>query len=440
MIFQYVHYKLHILYTASEYSVVCKILTTPKWIPVLTISVTHTCTHIHTHVNAHTFIKSYMQDMMLRSASDQGSEVLVQCIEIFQQMSLESPSEPPQVFLQPEHLPWNKGLEANGQEFTSKILTSIQNVDKEVQVQNEGGEQQGIEYQLDDQTSALESSYRQTFVTSGQPLCDSARFAHLSLASTSLPASGGYIDDTTTDVTLSQVGTGRPLEFSSQGQGATVQEALSHGEHDDELNQFDDDTSSDDDVQVLHVDDPRLGFGQSVYVGRRDTEQVTYSQPQPSLGRNVGSYEGRSSDMDKRSSGSVHTVTAPSSITGGLQVSPSDSLSRPPPLALPTASSIGSMLPLSTAAMGTVPPVNVPSVMPTSALGSQHSHHSPFQMPSVAQSVPASMPFGSSHAPISSLGVSASMPPLRARAVDEERFSEPGVGLSEVSNMHEWHE
>ena len=377
---------------------------------------------------------------MLRSASDQGSEVLVQCIEIFQQMSLESPSEPPQVFLQPEHLPWNKCLEANGQDFTSKILTSIQNVDKEVQVQSEGGEQQRIEYQLYDQTSALESGYRQTLVTSGQPLYDSARFAQLSLASTSLPASlddGGHIDDTPTDITLSQVGTGRPLEFSSQGQGATVQDALSHGEHDDELNQFDDDTSSDDDVQVLHVDDPRLGFGQSVYVGRRDTEHVTYSQPQPSLGRNV---EGRSSDMDRRSSRSVHTVTAPSSISGGLQVSPSDSLSRPPPLALPTASSIGSMLPLSTAAMGTVPPVSVPSVMPTSTLGSQYSHHSPFQIPSVAQSVPASMPFGSSHAPISSLGVSASMPPLRARAVDEERFNEPGVGLSEVSNMHEWHE
>ena len=399
--------------------------------------------HAHTHTNAHTYIKSYMQDMMLRSASDQGSEVLVQCIEIFQQMSLESPSEPPQVFLQPEHLPWNKGLEANGQDFTSKILTSIQNVDKEVQVQSEGGEQQRIEYQLDDQTNALESRYRQTLITSGQPLYDSARFAQLSLASTSLPVSlddGGHIDGTTTDITLSQVGTGRPHESSSQGQGATVQEALSHDEHDDELNQFDDDTSSDDDVQVLHVDDPRLGFGQSVYVGRRDTEQVTYSQPQPSLGRNVGSYEGRSSDMDRRSSGSVHTVTAPSSISGGLQVSPSDSISRPPPLALPTASSVGSMLPLSTAAMGTVPPVSVPSVVPTSALGSWHSQQKPFQMPSVAQSVPASMPFGSSHAPVSSPGVSASMPPLRARAVDEERFNEPGVGLSEVSNMHEWHE
>ena len=369
---------------------------------------------------------------MLRSASDQGSEVLVQCIETFQQMSLESPSEPPQVFLQPEHLPWNEDLEANGQDFTLKILTSIQNVDKEVQTRSEGGEHRRVESQLDDQTSALESSCRQTLATSGQPLYDSARFAQLSLASTSLPASlddGGHIDDTTTAVTLSQVGTGRPQESSSQGQGATVQEALSHDEHDDdELNQFDDDTSSDDDVQVLHVDDPRLAFGQSVYVGRQDTEKFTYSQPQPSLGRNVASYEGRSSDMDRRSSGSVHTVTAPSSISGELQVSPSDSLSRPPPLALPTASSVGSMLPLSTAAMGTVPPV--------------HFQHKPFQMPSVAQSVPASVPFGSSYVPVSSLGVSASMPPLRARAVDEESSNEPGLGLSEVSNMlivHEWH-
>ncbi len=369
---------------------------------------------------------------MLRSASDQGSEELVQCIETFQQLSLESLSEPPQVLLRPQHLPWNENLEANGEDIASKILTSIQHIDKEIQIQSEGGEQQRVEHRRDDLTSAIETTYMQT---RGQTLYDNTISVPPSSASTLVPSSladGGHTDDTTTAVTLAHVDAGRPHESSSQG--ATGQEALSHDDHDDELNQFDDDTSSDgsESVQVLHVDDPRLAFGQSVYVGRRDTEQFTYSQSHPSLGRNV---EGPSSDVSRRSSRSVHTVTAPSSISGELQLSPSDSLSRPPPLAPPTASSAGSMLPLPPAAMGTVPPVSVPSVMPTSVLGTQHSQYRPFQMPSVAQSVPASMPFGSSHAPVSSLGVSASMPPLRARAVDEERSNEPGLGLSEVSSM-----
>ena len=386
---------------------------------------------------------------MLRSASDQGSEELVQCIETFQQLSLESPVEPPQVFLKPGQLPWDKNLEASGKDIVSKILTSIQNVEKEAQLQSEGGGQQGVEHYRDDQTSAVETEHSQTLVASGLPLHDSTTSVPQSSASTFIPASladSGHIDDTTTATVLSEGGAGMPRESSSQGQGATDQEVLSHDD-DDELNQFDGDTSSDgsESVQVLHVDDPRLAFGQSVYVGRRDSEHFTYSQSQPSVGRNVASCEGPSLDVGRRSSGvagSVHTVTAPSSISGGPQVSPSDSLSRPP-LVPPTASLAGSMLPRSTAAMGTLsgpPPVSVPSVTPTSLLGTHYSQQRPFQMPSVAQSVPASLPFGSSHAPVSSLGVSASMPPLRARAVDEERANEPGAGLSEVSDMLVVHE
>ena len=377
---------------------------------------------------------------MLRSASDQGSEELVQCIETFQQLSLESPAEPPQVFLKPGQLPWDENLEASGEDIVSKILTSIQGVDKEAQVQSVDGGEQGVEHHHDDQTGAIETKHLQTLVTSGQPLHDSTTSVPQSLASTFIPASladSGHIGDITTATVLSERGAGMPRESSSQGKGATDEEVLSHDE-DYELNHFDDDTSSDgsESVQVLHVDDPRLAFGQSVYVGRRDTEQFTHSQSQPSVGRNVASYEGPSLDVGRRSSGvagSIHTVTAPSSISGGLQVSPSDSRSRPPPLAPSTASIAGSMLPLSTASKGTLPgplPVSAASVTPTSLLGTQM----PFQMPSVAQSMPTSMPFGSSHAPVSSLGVSASMPPLRARAVDEERTNEPGAGLSEVSD------
>lgn len=380
---------------------------------------------------------------MLRSASDDGVEELIQCIETFQQLSLESPAEPPQVFLHPQRLPWDEKLETNGEDVASRVLSSIQNVDKESQVPSKVDGEQRLEHHHDDQTSAIDSKQQQTLVTSGQPH-DSTASIPQSSASTYVPASladFGHIDDTTTATILPELGTDMPHESSNPGQGgATSQGVLSLDGDDDELNQFDDDTSSDgsESLQVLHVDDPRLAFGQSVYVDRRDKEHVTYSQSQLSLGRTVVSCEGPTSELGRRSSnvaGSVHTVTAQSSTSGGLQVSPSDSLSRPPPLALPAASSDGSMLPLLTASMGTLsgpPPVSVPLETPTSSLGVRQPPQRPYKMPSVAQSVPASMPFGSTHAPVSSLGVSASMPPLRATAVDEERADEPGVGLSEV--------
>ena len=378
---------------------------------------------------------------MLRSANDQGSEELVHCIEKFQQLSLEPLAEPPLVLLQPGQLPWDQKPELKAEDNVSKVLNILQRVDKRVLVseRSEAGGKLGEEKNYSDQNNATEIQHHQALVSSGPPLRDTTSVPQSS-ASSFVPAS---LADKSTDIgntnavtVLSKVGLGISHEFSSQGLGVTDQELLSHDD-DDELNQFDDDTSSDgsESVQILHVDDPRLGFGQSVYVGRRDTEQFTYSRSQTLGGRNVAS---RSSDVERMSTsaaGSVYTVAAPSSFSGGLQVSPSDSSSRKQPPTPSTTSLAGSTLPLATAALSGLPPVSAPSATPSSYLGTQHLQQKPFQAPSVAQSVPASMPFGSSRAPMSSLGVSASMPPLRARAVDEGRANEPGAGLSEVNNV-----
>ena len=380
---------------------------------------------------------------MLRSASDQGSEELVQCIETFQQLSLESPAEPPLVLLQPGQLPWDQKPELKGEDIVSKILNIVPSVDSKVWVYegNEAGRSLEEEQCHSDQTNTMEIQHHQTLVSSGLPLhvttsvpqSSAVSFVPASLAET------GDIGDTTTVTVVSKVGPGMPHEFSSQRLGATDQEVLSQ-EDDDELNQFDDDTSCDgsESVQVLHVDDPRLAFGQSVYVGRRDTEQFTYSLSQRPEGRSVTSHEILSSGVGRMSTSAAGSVyTSLSSLSGGLQVSPSDSSSRKQPLAPE------SMLPLSAAAVGSLPgppPVSASSASPSSYLGTQHLQQRLLQTPSVAQSVPASMPFGSSHAPVSSLGMSASMPPLRARAVDEERANEPGAGLSEVSNVLVVHE
>ena len=394
---------------------------------------THTHTHTHTHAHTHTHTHTHTQDMMLRSASDQGSEELVECIETFQQASLESSAEPPRVFLLPGQLPWDEKphpTELKAEDSVLKILSSIQSINREPQLNDssEVGHTQGQqrEHHHSDHANAVEPQNLQALVTSGPPPQDTTS-VHQSSAGTFVPTSRADSDqteDTTAATVLSKVGPQILHESSSPGQGATSQEGLPH-EDDDELNQFDDDSSSDgsESVQVLHVDDPRLAFGQSVYVGRRDGDEFTYRPPV------VASREGQSSNagrMNTSMAGSVHTVTAPSSLSGGL-VSSSDVLSRKLPHTPYTAGST----PLSAAA-GTLyhgpPPVSVPSMTPTPLWGTQPQRQPP--TPSVAQSVPASLPLNSSNAPMSSLGLSASMPPLRARAVDV-----PGAGLSDVSDI-----
>lgn len=373
---------------------------------------------------------------MLKSAIDEGSEELVHCIEKFQQASLEPSEEPPQVLLWPGQLPWDKNTEQ--EDSTSKIFTSIQNVGRMVYLSlgNESRHSQGQtrnEHHSDHQAATtlgyhnLETPI--SFLKSDSPPQSIADDSHSSSNSS----------DPTTTAVLSKESTGIPLESSGVKRGAIYHEDKKEEER-DEQNKFDDDTSNDgsESIQVLHVDDPKLAFGQSVYIGRHNYgEEFTYTQSQLSLEMGVPSIGGENSVSVSKPSysvaGRIHTVTAPSSSYGEMQISPSDLLSKTSKV-VPLTDPLTGSTPVSTVAGAHLvpPPVSVSSLTPTSLCDTQHPQQRLPQMPSVAQSLSSSIHFTGSHNPVPSLGLSTSMPPLRARAVDEERANELGSTLSEV--------
>ena len=210
---------------------------------------------------------------MLRAATDQGLEELVQCIESFQQNSVECSTEQPQVFLLPDQLPWDNKPHPHTE--GAPLLASGQNDDGQVNdldVKATGVvEQEQREDHSNDHTNRTSDVQNRRNLSSPVPQ-DTANVDQSSLysgGSASLVASS-YVEETRSPSPRSRL----PRKTGNQRLGAGGRVAVP-SEDRESWNQFSDgDDDSDDEsgsaVQVLHVDDPGLAFGQSVYVGRRD--------------------------------------------------------------------------------------------------------------------------------------------------------------------------
>lgn len=385
---------------------------------------------------------------MLRAATDQGLEDLVKCIDSFQQTSVECPEEQPQVFLLPDQLPWDSKPRP---QLGAAALTSGQIEINDLSL-NEPGV---IEHnQQEDRPAHAMDWQNQRSLLGGPVPQDSANVDQSSLhthGSVSLIGSthenGTVSNNMPTNVQL-------PHEISSEPPG--VGEGVLPSESSEALNQFHDDDDDDDEgdeeaggvVTVLHVDDPRLAFGQSVYVGRRDgSGEVPRAQsPRPLAATKVGvvNVQGQSTEskptkpmfgqpltgVDIPPVGSHSaSVVQPGSLSEGQLNDPDIMPGRAPPLLPPSAftSSTLGMPPEPRA----VPPLNsqqppATQSLPTSVPG-EHN----------AQSWENDFTSGGSYNPaMSSLGFSASVPPLRARATDLEggsANSDPTSGLPDVS-------
>ena len=415
---------------------------------------------------------------MLRSATEQGLEELVQCIETFQQESLAPSTEPPQPFFVAGQLPWEQKPHQPDQQKESASLGELasgQNVvtigtPSQLNDLSDTGtvtQQQQQEHDLHhSDLTQIECQSQRSGVSSPAPR-GTVSVDHSSVHSfgaASIAGSNSQVEGTASTIS-STARSHLQRETGSQIEGNTGQRVPTPFEDDDYLNRFDDDESSDGeadaDTTVLHVDDPRLAFGQSVYVGRRDGATVLQSS-RPSAVKDVVNDQGQStsnSDVDSHVSGISSGFVAPGqsmlsqSSTANASIPPNDSnsasllprhhelltpadlSSRGPPLLLPTSFASSDVSNIPRTGSETVPgpsPVSLPPMTPTPLLRSQQQQTQ--AVPMVTQSIPSGslgsqnsripqnqFPLSTSDTAMSSLGFSTSGLPLRASTSDIER-------------------
>lgn len=405
---------------------------------------------------------------MLRAATDQGLEELVQCIESFQQYSVECPTEQPQVFLLPDQLPWDNEphphadgapLPANDHNDNGQVndfdLNDMGVVEREQQ-----------EHHPNDRTNQTSDVQNRRNLLSSLVPQETVSVDHSSLYSggsrSASLAARNHVVETRSPSPRSRL----PHETGNQRLGAGGRVVVP-SEDRESWNQFsdDDDDSGDESgsvVQVLHVDDPRLAFGQSVYVGRRDhsdgLSQAQSLRP-PSQDDVVNVQGGQSTESGSGKPSfcqplveniAVAPVTSHSTALQHLDSSSQSQgyvSARTPSLLPPsafapttgtTAQSTEATAPISSSfnlAQAVPPPSN--SQQPPSSIQSLPISMSTGQSSQTLQSGLVSLG-GSSDAAMSSLGFSPSGPPLRARATDlegESVNSNPSSGLSDVNSF-----
>ena len=208
---------------------------------------------------------------MLRSASDQGLEELVQCIESFQQESLECSSGQPQVVLSADQLPWDARPHSPDVDYEDLALLISDKLDDFTQ------QQLNISGMTEDNGACLS---QQEYGHDSQPITghtpNPQDLDQSSVHSASLAAHSHAEGAASSSVLQTLPPT---KELQTKRAAATVQEMTASHSDGESLNRFDDDTDSGDEsggvARVLHVDDPRLAFGQSVYVSQRDRDEST---------------------------------------------------------------------------------------------------------------------------------------------------------------------
>ena len=411
------------------------------------------------------------QDMMLRSASDQGLQELVQCIETFQQASLESSPEEPQVFLLPNQLPWDTKPHPSADQGTESPHVADNPEAPSQPSLNDltlGEARQHQQEQRDTKNLTNESRDRQSPVPSDLASVD--RSSVQSHGSASLSGSSRATESAAGSV-ASAAKANLPQEVSSRPQGVTDRQRV-RGEENQVWNRFEDedcesgDESASVGIKVMHVDDPRLGFGQSVYVGRQDHSSSSSgggvaSQLQPSalsVLKDVGD-RGQSSSADREGGQMQQSSTNrmpqrdSTSASAFRPISSSQELLTPsdltrPPLVPPNS--------FATPAVGNPPQSTPETVKPPALINTPYPTAGEQQPPApqrplstVSQSLPTAPMSGAqnlpnwqnnqpSNTPTSSLGFSTSAPPLRARATDDEArmSSELASGTLDVSKLH----
>ena len=364
---------------------------------------------LHTHTHTHTFLS--LKDVMLRSATDGGLHELAECIETFQQSSFDSSPQQPRITLQPDQLPWDTKPHppANEEKATSALLSGPNS-------KNDPSPEAGVVQQGQQELQQV-TNYQGP---RSQVPAESASLNQSSLHSYGSVSLEGGLSTVSSTVKHKLPLSGHPLRAESHD--------MLPSDDNEEWNQFNDDDSGDESggvVKVLHVDDPRLSFGQSVYVGRRESQE---SVQVPAGSRAATALGQLTFGHSLRNSGDVRT---PPSLSQGL-LTPADLSTTAPSLLPPNSFAPPTM---GKPPQSTPESINRPPLVPLHQFtSSEQQLQVPRTLPSsVAQSLPGSMSdpkssqtlqsgfaFGTSDMATSSLGFA---PPLRARATDDDRTS-----------------